>query len=453
MKRAVWLLVLAGSLLLAPSIYAAEGPKPAIKVTPTSLDFGKVPLDSSKELSFTIQNTGQAELQGNASSLCGEFSLSGGGSFKLQPKMSKTLRVRFQPKLSGSYTCAIVIFSNDPKNWLLLVQLKGTGVKPTIEVSPLELDFGKVKVVDSAPKGLSALSEGPGPLAGQAVETGYKDLTFTIKNTGEATLTGEVYGPRAPFSLISGEGPFSLEKGKSLTVKVRFQPREARDFSGKIKISSNDKAQPTVTVKLLGTGIAPQIRVSPTSLSFSEVKVGNVKELSFTIQNTGTDKLTANVGSPAAPFSLTGGGSLNLEPGASKTLKVSFKPTAAGKFTAAITITSNDPKNPAIALKVTGTATVADGKAASHLVAISISASEGHLELINIPSSARVQVELFALDGRMIASAEGDREALSLVPLLSSRPLANGIYLYLLTVRAPDGAILERVLGKLVFLR
>jgi hypothetical protein len=73
--------------------------------------------------------------------------------------------------------------------------------------------------------------------------------------------------------------------------------------------------------------------------------------------------------------------------------------------------------------------------------------------LINIPSSARVQVELFALDGRMIASAEGDREALSLVPLLSSRPLANGIYLYLLTVRAPDGAILERVLGKLVFLR
>jgi len=402
-----------------------------IKVSPTSLNFGEVPIDSFKELSFIIQNTGKARLQGSAVSLCSVFVLTGGGAFTLDPNVSKTIRVRFQPRAASSYTCVILIFSNDPKNWIVLVRTTGTGIKPTIWVSHVNLDFSNVKVGS------------------------FKDLPFTIKNIGRALLIGEVKPPSSPFSIISGEGAFSLKAGESLTVKVRFQPTDARSFAAVINISSNDPDQRSMNVDLFGTGIAPKIEVSPTSLDFNRVEVGKTKGLSFTIRNRGTYTLTATAKSPSAPFSCSGCGSITLLPQAQRTITISFKPTVVGNFTDVVLITSNDPKNPAIAIKVTGKATTANPTATAFIENVQISVLNDRIELrASSLSNASIQMELFTLAGLRVASGEavGGFLALPLIDL-SGQPLANGVYLYILTIKGFNGVKIRSQVNKMMILR
>src|SRR5215831_10893219 len=69
---------------------------------------------------------------------------------------------------------------------------------PALSVTPGSLDFGSVIVGSSA------------------------DKTFVVRNTGGGTLTGSV-SASPPFSIVSG-GSFSLTRGKSQTVVVRFSP-------------------------------------------------------------------------------------------------------------------------------------------------------------------------------------------------------------------------------------
>jgi hypothetical protein len=68
------------------------------------------------------------------------------------------------------------------------------------EVTPTELDFGTVDIGS------------------------YSDLTFTIRNSGMATLSGSVTESCDHYDLITGGGPYSLGSDESLVVTVRFEP-------------------------------------------------------------------------------------------------------------------------------------------------------------------------------------------------------------------------------------
>jgi len=74
---------------------------------------------------------------------------------------------------------------------------------PECEVNPAGLDFGRVFVGD------------------------WKDSTFTIKNTGGGSLTGTVSESCDHYSIVSGEGAYSLAADESLLVTVRFEPSSA----------------------------------------------------------------------------------------------------------------------------------------------------------------------------------------------------------------------------------
>ncbi len=87
---------------------------------------------------------------------------------------------------------------------------------------------------------------------------------------------------------------------------------------------------------------------APSSLSFSEVKIGESCAQPVTIGNTGTADLTVSaISISGVGFSFTAPSTpFTIPPGASQTVIVSFSPPGPGGFNGSLTVTSNDPDTP-----------------------------------------------------------------------------------------------------------
>src|SRR5271163_627214 len=107
--------------------------------------------------------------------------------------------------------------------------------------------------------------------------------------------------------------------------------------------------------------------LTPPSINFPSVVVGNTDTQAIIVTNTGTETLTVTQATlTGAQFSVSGVSlPLSLGPGHQTTVTVSFSPTSAGSAPGSISITSNASSTPAtIALSGTGVA-------ATHLLAAS----------------------------------------------------------------------------------
>jgi len=91
---------------------------------------------------------------------------------------------------------------------------------PVIALSPGNYDFGSVEVGSS------------------------KDTTFTVRNVGAATLTGNVSVP-APFSIV-GSSSYSLVSNASQVVTVRYLPTLARNDSQMVTFTGGGGATAAV---------------------------------------------------------------------------------------------------------------------------------------------------------------------------------------------------------------
>ncbi|MCL0068911.1 S8 family serine peptidase [Thermodesulfovibrionales bacterium] len=95
-------------------------------VTPTSLDFGNVTVRQSRDLSFTVTNTGGDTLTGSAT-VAAPFSIIGESSFSLGAGLNTTVTVRFSPTATGSFSETVAFTSNGGN---LTRDVSGVGVQP-----------------------------------------------------------------------------------------------------------------------------------------------------------------------------------------------------------------------------------------------------------------------------------------------------------------------------------
>jgi cytochrome c peroxidase len=79
---------------------------PIIRVTPTSLDFGDVPIGESATLSLVVTNIGQGILTGSANAR-GPFSISGPAGYSLANGESTIIDIVFQPQNDRAYANVI----------------------------------------------------------------------------------------------------------------------------------------------------------------------------------------------------------------------------------------------------------------------------------------------------------------------------------------------------------
>lgn len=186
-----------------------------------------------------------------------------------------------------------------------LLVTAGTNQPPTVNAGPDQM----ITLPDSASLMGAVIDDGlPNPP--HAITVTWKELsgpgTVTFGNSNALATT-------ASFSVVGG-------------YVLRLTGTD-----GEYSASSNI----TITVKL-----SQLFDVSPASLDYGSVKVGNNSNRSFAVINTGTQSLSGTA-SAAQPFDVIAGSSYVVLPGLTSTVTVTFSPIAAGVFTGQVIFASN----------------------------------------------------------------------------------------------------------------
>ncbi|HET9325731.1 MAG TPA: S8 family serine peptidase, partial [Candidatus Eisenbacteria bacterium] len=118
-----------------------------------------------------------------------------------------------------------------------------------------------------------------------------RDLALTIRNIGSAPLElSSITSDRAEFT--PGVSALTLAPRATHRLVVTFHPGSAGDFTGTLRLQSNDADQPLISIALSGTGLnPPAVGVQPSSLT-STLNEGGEETQTLRILNTGLSPLT-----------------------------------------------------------------------------------------------------------------------------------------------------------------
>jgi hypothetical protein len=332
----------AGTVSIGLTAVAFDRLVPDASVSAISLDFGTVKVKQSKELPVVVRNTGAGALTVSAVTISGaQFGLSGASApFTVARKSEQEVKIRFTADANGTRTGTLAIQTDDPSRPKLEVKLTGKGEGGAgLQIDSESLAFGNV-------------------------DTGKtKDLTLTLANTGTTALSiTSLASSNAVFTYSAPSLPFTIAASGQQKITVRFAPAAARGESGTLTIASNDPVRPSIVVALSGTGQkgttvgVPAIETSPTALAFGDVAVGQNKEVSLLVRNTGAAALTVSsmTASPAAFAAVSAATPFTVAAGSSQEVKVRFSPPSAGKQSGTLTISSNDPSRGTVTVSLEG---------------------------------------------------------------------------------------------------
>jgi Abnormal spindle-like microcephaly-assoc'd, ASPM-SPD-2-Hydin len=110
---------------------------PALSISPTSVAFGNVTVDTSSTLPVTLSSAGSAPVTINSGTLTGTGFTMSGATFPvtLNPGLTVTLDVVFDPTAVTAATGQLTIQSNSSTNSSAVISLSGTGVNASHEVA------------------------------------------------------------------------------------------------------------------------------------------------------------------------------------------------------------------------------------------------------------------------------------------------------------------------------
>ena len=113
----------------ALQLNAAAATVPTLSVSPTSVAFGNVTVNTAAELPVTLSSTGTAPVTINSATLTGSgFTLSGATfPVTLNPSLAVTLEVQFDPTAAAAATGQLTIQSNSSTNSTVTISVSGSG--------------------------------------------------------------------------------------------------------------------------------------------------------------------------------------------------------------------------------------------------------------------------------------------------------------------------------------
>jgi hypothetical protein len=228
---------------------------------------------------------------------------------------STTFTVSFNPSASGARTAALHIASNDATKNPFNINLTGTGLVPLIVV---EQPAGT-----GLTSGTSTVNFGSSNL-GTAVP-----LSFTIKNTGTASLTGVAVtkdGTNNADYTVTSSPATTVAAAGSTTFTVSFNPAATGTRTAALHIASNDATKNPFNINVTGTGTTPLLtwataaglpagQAGPDQTPQND-GVRNLLKFAFNMDPMKPDVrvLTVGANSPAGlPGQAVSGGKLRLE--------------------------------------------------------------------------------------------------------------------------------------------
>jgi centrosomal CEP192-like protein/ASPM-SPD-2-Hydin domain-containing protein len=306
-----------------PGIAGATAP---LTCSPGYLSFGKVVVGQQKSLPATLSNTSSSTITLSSLQMENqEFAVSG-LTFPLVLNAGQTadFKVVFTPTSSQPEAGKLLI--KGVSSIALTVPAWGSGVSNwSLTASPSGLAFGNV-----------ALGS-------------HSTLTVTLTNQGSSTITiSQEIHPSQVFALSGPALPVSLEAGQAATFQVTFTPKWRGEMASNFSVSN--VGDPVLTVPVSGTGggtSAAQLTVSPATLSFGSVTVGNTGTKPATITAAGGSVTVSAASLGSSLFSISGITlPLTLNAGQSASFDVLFTPQSGGTFDSTLNFASTASGSP-----------------------------------------------------------------------------------------------------------
>ncbi|MFO1441125.1 MAG: choice-of-anchor D domain-containing protein [Verrucomicrobiaceae bacterium] len=315
----------------------------------SSIDYGPLLVGSTSVKTFTVRNTGTSSLTGLVLSKTGTnsslFTLSSLSTTTLAIGASTTFTVTYAPNAVSAHSATIRLSSNDLDENPFDIAVTGSGIAPEIAIE--------------APVGTNLIDNGstitfPATVAGSSSDP----VTFTIRNTGSAPLTGlalsKVGTNNADF-ILGSLGATSLAPTESTTFTVIFSPTAGGTRSATVRVASNDADENPFDIPLSGSATAPTISIEQPAnfaltsgssvIDFGELPPGSPIGRTFRIRNTGTAPLSNIVltksGHNPGDFTLGTPAATTIAPGGFTTFSVIFNPVDGGYRNAILNIASN----------------------------------------------------------------------------------------------------------------
>jgi hypothetical protein len=299
------------------------------------LNFGNQTVGiTSTPQTVTLTNTGNIALAINSLGInSGDFLQTNTCGSSVATGASCTISVTFAPTTLGVRNAAVTITDNGAKG-SASISLLGTGVLPTVSLSPSSLTFPT-----------------------QVVFTTSASKTVTLTNTGLGTLKLSKIAVTGPFAQTNTCGS-TLNASGSCTFTVMFKPTTDGSLTGSITLTDNAANSPQ-TVTLKGTGT--YVQLTPTSENFGNQPVGTTSlPKKITLSNKGSVAVSITsisiTGTDAGDFAQTDTCGSSVAAGASCFIKVTFTPKATGTRSASVSVSDNGGGSPqSVALSGAGT--------------------------------------------------------------------------------------------------
>jgi hypothetical protein len=224
-------------------------------------------------------------------------------------------------------------FGSGESGWMALGDLNGDGLPDfALATSFLTTTMLNAGVVSFSP------TTAPLTFPVQLINTVGRQQRVKLTNHGNTSLSISSMKLTGPFEMTTTCGD-SLAAGATCSLSAEFKPKVAGAQTGLITINDSASSKPQF-VELSGSATA--VKLSPTSLTFGDQKVGTKsRSQTVTATNQGKKAVTFSSvgvgGKDSKDFSASGNCTPNpIEPGASCTMSVTFDPTQTGARTAAL---------------------------------------------------------------------------------------------------------------------
>jgi len=313
---------------------SGTGIAPAVGLSTSSLSFANQLLHvASTSLPVVLTNTGTANLTMLSASIVGaniaDFSQTNNCVVPLAPNATCTFNVIFTPQATGARSASLQL-TDDAGNSPQSVTLSGTGIAPAVSLSTSSLSF-----------------------ANQLLHVASTSLPVVLTNTGTANLTmlsASIVGANIDDFSQTNNCVVPLAPNATCTFNIIFTPQATGARSASLQLNDNAGNSPQ-SVTLSGTGIAPAVGLSPSSLSFASQNLHVAStSLPVVLTNTGTANLTmlsaSIVGANIDDFSQTNNCVVPLAPNATCTFNVIFTPQATGARSASLQLNDNAANTP-----------------------------------------------------------------------------------------------------------
>jgi hypothetical protein len=321
--------------------------------------FPSVTVGSSDSKSFNVQNVGSSTLTVSSVNLPSSYTLNGSLPLNVSPNQSASFTVSLNTSTAGTFNGQMLVSSSDSTHSPLAVNISGTVTAPPAPSMSLS-------------DGSTSIANGGSDSFGSVIQGTTASKTFTVSNTGTASLTVSSISLPSDYTLQTSL-PLTVAAGGSTTFIVNLGTSSTGTFAGQMTMATNDQHNQSYNVSLSATvNVQPPVievfdgqNVVPNNPngspdSFGSTYVGTPIQKQFDIANNGSTNISITSGSLSLPagYSLVGSWPTTISPHGSIPFTVQFNAIAVGTATGELSFSDSDPGGSVYEFPITATATV-----------------------------------------------------------------------------------------------